>query len=153
MITFTVYGKPQGKARARTVRNRFTGKVHSFTPDKTSEYENLIRYAYHKQGGKITDGPLSVFIVAFVPIPASFSKKQKAAAVAGELFPEVKPDNDNIEKIVFDALNGIAYKDDIQIVNSSTVKRFDSDPRIEVTVRRLETGWRKVDGKYKEISL
>ena len=42
LITFDVPGTPQGKARARTVRNKYSGAIRSYTPDTTVLYENLI---------------------------------------------------------------------------------------------------------------
>ena len=40
-------GEPQGKARARTVRCKNT--VHSFTPEKTVLYENLVKTIYLRE--------------------------------------------------------------------------------------------------------
>ena len=42
-VTFQVPGKPQGKARAKTVRNKSTGNIHSYTPEKDMLYENYIK--------------------------------------------------------------------------------------------------------------
>lgn len=39
-VTFHVPGKPQGKARAKTVRNKHTGKTMSYTPETDLLYEN-----------------------------------------------------------------------------------------------------------------
>lgn len=150
-ITFEVCGRPQGKERARTVRNTYTGKIHSYTPKKTSAYEEMIRLSYKSNNGRLFDGPVEVEIIAYMPIPLSFNKKQKADAVNLEMFPQVKPDNDNIEKIVFDALSGTAYHDDTQIVVNKTEKRFSDNSRLVVTISEHNTKWYKKNGKYNRI--
>ena len=58
---------------------------------------------------------------------------------SGALFPLKKPDLDNVMKIVCDALNGIAYKDDVQIVNAKICKRWSSEmPSVWVTICSTE---------------
>ncbi|WXL80106.1 RusA family crossover junction endodeoxyribonuclease [Clostridium perfringens] len=41
--------------------------------------------------------------------------------------PRKKPDADNIGKIILDSLNGIAYKDDSQIIELSVIKSYTED--------------------------
>ena len=52
----------------------------------------------------------------------------------GELHPTKKPDADNIGKIVADALNGVAYQDDAQIILLQIRKTYSEEPRVVVTV-------------------
>ena len=56
----------------------------------------------------------------------------------GKIRPTKKPDADNIMKAVADALNGIAYKDDSQIVNVTIAKWYSDTPRVEVAIFREE---------------
>ena len=51
---------------------------------------------------------------------------------SGDIFPSRKPDVDNIEKAVLDALNGIAYKDDSRVFRTGCVKYYGSEPRLEI---------------------
>lgn len=51
---------------------------------------------------------------------------------AGLIVPTVKPDTDNVAKIVLDALNGIAYHDDAQIVQLTVLKRYSTEPKVKV---------------------
>jgi Holliday junction resolvase RusA-like endonuclease len=48
------------------------------------------------------------------------------------LYPKVKPDLDNVAKAVLDAINGIVYVDDAQVINLVATKRYATDPRVEV---------------------
>lgn len=51
--------------------------------------------------------------------------------------PDSKPDLDNMEKLVLDALNGIVWNDDAQITDVVKKKRYDVTPRTEIVVRPL----------------
>jgi Holliday junction resolvase RusA-like endonuclease len=79
-------------------------------------------------------GALSVRIEAGMPIPESWSKKKRQAALAGDLCHTGKPDFDNIAKIVGDALNKIVWKDDSQIIVCSFRKFYASEPGLTVSV-------------------
>ena len=135
-VKFTVLGEPQGKGRARTVRLK-NGKSHSYTPDATAIYENLIAVEYRRQTGgkKFPDNEmLDMRIVAYFAIPASASKKKQAQMSSSEIRPTKKPDMDNIVKVISDALNAIAFRDDSQIVDCQVRKFYSSQPRIVVSI-------------------
>ena len=140
MISFTIPGTPQGKARARTVKNKYTGKTMSFTPDKSHNYEALIKMIAQKEIKELIDGPIKIKIVAAFGMPKSTSKKKEEEMRNGEIRPTKKPDWDNIGKIVCDALNGIAYKDDSQIVNASVSKKYSDNPHVYVEISKCLCG-------------
>lgn len=138
-MNFVIPGQPVGKARARISFNRFTGKNQSYTPKKTADYEKLVRLSYQKSLGNIntlppTEKPVRMILNAFYGIPSSWTKKKKVMAVCNEIYPTSKPDLSNILKSVEDALNGIAYKDDSQIVDIEMSKQYSLDARVEVTI-------------------
>ena len=132
MIYFEVPGNPQGKARART------GKGFSYTPEKTVLYENLIKQCFMALENKQTffdKEPLEMYITAYFPIPKSTSKKDLERIKKKELFPTKKPDADNIAKVICDALNGIAYNDDTQIVKLEIRKQYTTEePKVVVSI-------------------
>ena len=68
----------------------------------------------------------------FYSIPKSTPKKNIEPMLAGKIRPCKKPDIDNIIKIIFDALNGVAYKDDTQIFEVHAVERYGETARVEV---------------------
>ena len=138
MITFLVEGKPQGKARARTFYDNHAGKMRSVTPGQTKSYEDLIRWNYRAAGGQyLGEKLISVDIQAFYPIPKSFSKKKRKAAVFEETRPTTKPDCDNVIKVVLDALNGVAYYDDKQVISVSCNKYYGETGYLKITVKEL----------------
>ena len=122
---FIIPGKPQGKARARTVHTK-TGYSLSYTPEKTVLYENLIKTSYLEKYGsnERQEGPLEVSLVACFEPPKSISKKRRKEMLSGLEWPTKKPDADNIIKVVLDALNGIAYRDDTQVVHVTLRKMY-----------------------------
>lgn len=135
---FDVPGKPQGKARARTVYNKHLKHATSYTPEKTVLYENLIKSCYPDNGDRWFNGEaLHVCIAAYFDIPKSTTKKERERMLNNEVLPTKKPDADNIAKCVCDALNGIAYKDDVQVVNLSVCKKYtDGSPRVTVFISK-----------------
>lgn len=136
-ISFTIPGEPSGKGRPR-----FTARgphVRAVTPQKTLNYEALVKMAYEEQcGGEMFDKgePLCMWITAYQSIPRSESKKRQGKMMSGAIRPTKKPDWDNIGKIVCDALNKIAFYDDAQIVDARVVKRYATKPRVEVRMWR-----------------
>ena len=139
-VYFTVDGAPQGKARARTFYNPKLGRSQSITPEKTVLYENLVKSSYTQQAdsGWFDKKPLRMYIKAFYPIPKSTSKKNRQLMIEGKLFPTKKPDADNVAKVICDALNGIAYGDDTQIVRLSVEKVYtDEPPMVQVLIEEV----------------
>ena len=67
-----------------------------------------------------------------LPIPKSETKKNKVLMLARKVFPTKKPDLDNMAKAVLDALNGVAYKDDCQIVTMLSKKNYAEVPYVKV---------------------
>lgn len=133
-IQFTVHGIPVGKGRPR-----FTKDGHTYTPQKTREYEDKVVQCWQYQSGKgfAAGVPLKAIVTAFFTVPRSTSKK-KAAAMDGT--PHIKrPDVDNVAKAILDALNGHAYNDDSAIA-ALTVRKYQTTgaSRVEVTIGEAE---------------
>lgn len=84
------------------------------------------------------DGALMVTIRAFFQLPKSWSKKKTIAALAGDIRPTGRPDLDNIAKLSLDALNGIAYRDDAQVVALNVSKAYtDKTPTTMIMIEAL----------------
>lgn len=137
VITFTVPGEPQGKGRPRAFR---AGRgVRMYTPAKTEAYEQAVATAGRQAmaGREPMVGPLAVDLMAVVSVPASWSKKRRAAALEGLELPAKKPDADNVAKAIADGLNGIAYGDDAQVVELRVRKRYGEVPGVLVEIRGI----------------
>lgn len=136
VVTFEVPGEPRGKGRPRFHR---TGKyVSAYTDSETKAYENKILAYYQKATGgyRFPDAVvLEVEITAYYPIPKSATKAATAAMRDGTAKPTKKPDLDNVVKIVLDALNAVAYKDDSMVVRITARKEYSDFPRIQITLK------------------
>lgn len=125
LVRFCVAGEPRSKQRARKGRNGF------YTPKQTVEYEAMIRASV--RDCEMLDCAIALHIRAYFTIPKSTAKYRQELMQSGDVRPIKKPDCDNVAKIVCDALNGVAWKDDAQIVTIAVEKFYSHEPRIEVT--------------------
>lgn len=144
MVKFTVPGDPIGKGRPRF--RRAGQYVTTYTPDKTVSYENLVKLMYEQQCKSYQfpqDVPLDMRITAYYSIPKSTSKKKRAEMLAFKVRPLKKPDSSNVLKSVEDALNGVAYHDDTQIVDTQIRRFYGENPRVVVTIREAEANDRR----------
>ena len=135
-IVFEVPGEPRGKGRPR-----FSKTGHTYTDSETRAYENKIVAYYRKQlgGFRWPDSTfVSVQVTAYYPIPKSATKAATAAMREGTMLPSRKPDIDNVMKIVLDALNSVAYKDDSRVVRVEAQKVYSDMPRLEIRMRGSE---------------
>ena len=135
MMMYTVYGEPVGKGRPRFARRG--NFVSTYSPQKTKTYEDEIRMMARAAMGssEVLETPVTVAIYIRVGIPASFSKQKRKDALEGILKPTKKPDADNILKCFLDAMNGIVYLDDKQVVNIHLTKLYAEIPAVEVMVK------------------
>ena len=130
-VSFDVFGKVRGKGRPR-----FTRGGRPYTPKATRDYERTIREAFENAPGRPREpfsGPISVCIMTYRQLPKSTPK-----SVYSE--PDThKPDIDNVAKIVLDALNGVAWEDDAQVVSLTVSKlnRTRSTERLSVSITEL----------------
>ncbi len=133
-VSFFVPGEAVGKGRPRVTT--VGGHARMFTPKKTANYETLIAMAAQQamHGRELIPGPVLMELAIRMPVAASWSKKKTAAALAGEVMPTKKPDADNVLKAICDGINGIVFKDDVQVVNVSMSKRFGETPGVSVRV-------------------
>lgn len=135
-VSFTVPGEPIGKGRPRAT----TRACHAalYTPKKTANYEGLIAHAAQQAMGSATpvEFACQVQMIITVSVPASWSKKKQAAALAAQVLPTKKPDTDNVVKAVFDGMNGVVWRDDVQAVDLFVRKRYGAMPGVQVRVTR-----------------
>lgn len=138
-VKFTVLGPPVGKGRPRF---RNAGDfVRPYTPKGTVSYENLVKLEYRRQCNDFRfdeKTPVDMRIIAYYAIPKSASKKKKTLMLERKIRPIKKPDSSNVVKSIEDALNGIAYHDDAQIVDSQIRRFYSENPRVVVTIQEAE---------------
>jgi Holliday junction resolvase RusA-like endonuclease len=133
-VYFEVPGQPQGKGRPRV--GKIGDHARMFTPAKTLAYEGFIALQAQiaMQGHDLIEGPVLVRMLIACTVPGSWSQKKQRAALADQVFPTTKPDTDNVIKAVFDACNGVVWKDDVQAVDLELRKRYREAPGVWVEV-------------------
>lgn len=146
-IIIDVPGDPVAKGRARSAFRGFattaTGKkravIGHYTPAKTRTWEGIARSLAMDamRGRPPLDGPLAVHIHIVLRIPESWPQWKKDLAKTSTIWPTVKPDSDNVEKAVKDALNGVAWGDDCQVVATTKLKFYGASPRVRIKIEPI----------------
>lgn len=134
MYEFEVIGDIKGKARPRL--NPYTGQA--YTPTNTKDYEMLIKQYFKMKYPRYEpiQSRVSVKIIASFKIPKNnITKKEKELILEGNLSPTKKPDIDNIVKIVLDAMNKMAFKDDKLITKLEVEKLYADEEKIYVRIQ------------------
>lgn len=136
--SFVLRGTPVPQGRPRFARSP-KGFVMAYDPAKSKAYKQAIALeASLNAPEKPFECPVRLSLRIYLPIPKSLSKKKHEEASAGVIRPQKKPDVSNILKGVEDAMKGIVYADDSQIVEYGVLgKWYSDDPRIEVKVEAV----------------
>lgn len=120
VIEFFVPGVPVAKGRPRAYRRK-NGSIGAYTPDKTVVWEETIKYyAMKVRPDKPIDGPIKLILEFKMP-------KSKNAEKQKRQHPTTKPDLDNLEKAVMDALNGIMWTDDARVCQKISSKIYANE--------------------------
>ncbi len=129
-IRFEVPGKPYYKQRPRWSRTRM------YSPIETVNYETYIKemFVIGYPDFIPLEGALRMTITAYMMIPKSTSKKKAKLMIERIIRPDKTPDWDQLGKIASDALEGLAYKNDSQIVTGIVHKWYAIRPRLEIEI-------------------
>ena len=77
--------------------------------------------------------PVRLTCVIYRAVPQSWSRRKRADAIADKIRPTTRPDVSNVIKGIEDALNGVWYADDSQIVEYGLIgKWYAEEPRVYV---------------------
>ena len=140
-IKISIPGAPVPKGRPRfSFRSK---KPIAYTPQKTRSAEDIIKTiataTAYTQKWKLSFKPLIVVVNSFraMPVYLQASNRLKRANNRYTLRPVSRPDADNLGKLVLDALNGIIYRDDSQIVSMIFNKYYSETPRTEIMVQEV----------------
>lgn len=131
-MKIVIEGKPRGKGRPRFARNGIV-----YTDKQTKEYEELVKINYFIcKDKKLYNNAIKIEIRAYFEPIKSISKKEREKLI-GTYYTK-KPDADNIAKIIMDGLNGLAYKDDSQVVELVVTKQYSDKEYVEVIINEKD---------------
>lgn len=112
-------------------KNAFITGGHAVVVDKNSKalrsWEAAVRGVLQdKWEGPPIEGPISIDLNFRLLKPPSVSKKRAR--------PTVRPDLDKLVRAVLDALTGIAFRDDAQVVSIAARKFYDAESGVQVSL-------------------
>jgi len=133
MITLHIDGipVPQGRPRARTFKIGNDCRVQMYDPPKSKEWKEYIRLKAEYSQMKKLEGAIKMDLVFWMPRAKSNKDKHHTK----------RPDVDNLAKAVKDALEGIAYKNDSQVVDLRVRKYYETEihkPGVDVSMEPVE---------------
>jgi Holliday junction resolvase RusA-like endonuclease len=143
MITFTVRGLPAPQGSKRAFRNKYTGRIQQVESSKrVRPWRSDVRDAAEKACQEPLAGPVAVELAFRWPRPKGhFGSGRNAAQLkaSAPVWPAQLPDLDKLARAVMDALTGLAFDDDAQVVDLGLRKRYadGEGPGVTVTVRSL----------------
>ena len=134
IIQLNIPGEPQGKQRPKW------SPAGTYTPKKTVSYETYIQelFAIKYPDFRPVESELKMTLQAWLMIPTSASKKKRKLMQDLALKPGKRPDIDNVIKVVMDALEKLAYKNDSQIVEAHLYKFYAERPRLDIRISEFE---------------
>lgn len=136
-IKLTVLGEPHAQMRHKTYkRGTFTG---AYDPSKDIKKDFLMTVQNSAPDEPITL-PIMLSVQFYFGRPKSHYKTGKNSTMLKDGCPEwhtSRKDIDNLQKLIFDALNGIFWKDDAQICWVEAQKKYSEKPRTEITIITL----------------
>jgi len=130
-----VYGTPEPGGSKRWV-----GRVVDANPRAKGWQANVARAAAEQYTGELLDGPLAVEMTFYRARPGGhFGTGRNAHRVkpSAPIAPVSRPDALKLARAVEDALEGVVYRNDAQIVEESLAKRWGEPERCEIAVYRM----------------
>jgi Holliday junction resolvase RusA-like endonuclease len=137
-FALVIDGRPKGQPRPRFAN----GRAYAGKPQKLAEDE--IRRVWLQAGApRMVDGPLALHMVLRVARPAGHFRRDGSLSAEGLRTPwplKTKPDVDNAIKLLCDALNTRAWRDDVRFCTAYVARHWINSgewPRTEIDVRLL----------------
>ena len=126
-LSFTVKGTPQPKERPRaTMRGTYPVM---YTPKNTVQFERYVKEVASKYAPpKLLSGALYMTLSFYLQRPQSLSSKV--------MYDIKRPDVDNLAKSIMDALEGVIYEHDAQVIHLDVTKDYGT-PRVEITIEEM----------------
>jgi crossover junction endodeoxyribonuclease RusA len=137
-LRFTVYchPEPQGSSKAFVIPGTNRASVTS-TNTKLKPYRHeVVRAVCYEMNVRNVERPwadkhvpVSLCLTFYFEKPPSVAKKRTECVV--------KPDIDKICRSTFDALTGVLFKDDAQVVEIVARKQYGTPERVEIICQKL----------------
>lgn len=133
---FTVFGKAEPAGSKRSMRHKSSDKIITLDANpKAKDWKLSVgKVAGVLMGGRDPfDGPLYLRLTFYIERPKSHFGKRGLLPSARK-HPTTKPDVLKLTRGIEDALTGIVWKDDAQIVDEFCRKRYGHEAKVEIQV-------------------
>lgn len=110
-VSFWVAGQPVTQGSSRAFVSSKTGRAFVATGAKAgplADWRHAIATEARSEFAQGLLGPVAVELKFYLPRPVSRPKRER--------FPDRKPDADKLARAALDALTGVAFRDDAQVV-------------------------------------
>lgn len=128
MISFTVFGDPQSGGSKIQGRTNFGRTFLRDTNPKVGAWKRDVKMTAQvaMERHELMTGPIRLEAKFYVQLPRTVKRS----------YPTVKPDLTKLLRPVEDALTGVVYRDDCQIIKTTMEKHY-GEPRVELKVWEL----------------
>ncbi len=106
----------------------------------TASWRNMVAtVAVAQYKGPILRGPLRVVMVFDMPRPKGHFRKDGTVKPSAPRYHTIKPDATKLARAAEDALTGIVWADDAQIVHQENYKVYicDGKPGVSITIEEI----------------
>lgn len=117
--------------------SRVVGGKYAFSPRFREKQHHQWEVASQYKG-ELIEGPVSIQMEFYMPIPSSTSKKLRAKMLENGVPHIKKPDLDNCAKYACDCVKGLIFKDDNQVVYLRASKCYAENPKSFITILKWE---------------
>ena len=133
-MTIVIPGVPVPQGRPKFARRG--NFVTTYDPDKSRKWKAHVKEHAEAQVNVpfSPEVPLHISVMFYMPRP-------KSVSVAKRPFHTVKPDVDNLVKGLTDALTGICWGDDAQIIEIIARKEYSECPQTVITVTDVQVSF------------
>lgn len=116
-ITFDVLGRPAPQGSKKSIGNNRFIEASKFLPAWRTAVSLAAELAVSEQNWARVSGPVELEVMFYLERPSSISSNKRP-------YPIVPPDIDKLLRGVGDALSGVIYDDDSQIVRILAWKQY-----------------------------
>lgn len=129
VLNVHVFGLPVPQARPRAFKTP-SGHIRLYDPANCKDWKRtVLAQVLPAKPSAPVEGPLAMDLVFELPRPKSAPKRVQ--------HPTTRPDLSNFIKTIEDALTGVVYRDDSQIVALTAIKRYGPEPGVSIRVTHV----------------
>lgn len=137
MYQFEVYGTPVAQKQTRATCK--CGGVRMYDPSK-ADREKIQWQIKPFAPPRPLSCPVELTIAFFMPIPKATHRAMREQMVNRVIFPDKRPDEDNLAYIISNSLKGLVIDDDCRVVAKHVYKFYGEDPKTVIKVRPILEG-------------